>query len=181
MRSSGRFGPLNHSSHKKSRKSSSPCCFFGSSTPAAGANPAAPVDQAQVERSHMDQLSLQNILMPSEMRAPHSTRLVTVGEAPFYRLSPSPQQTLAIHRSIVLLLPYAFLGGIGYRAKAFSRPLELRVMLPFYASNSRPMTNSLVIHDPDPGAIPPSGARGSVADGWERFPASFRFSDCRER
>src|SRR5580700_4321915 len=174
MRSSGRFGPLKHCSNKMSRKGSSPCWFFGSSTPAACPNPAAPVDQTQVERSHMDQLSLQNILMPSEMRAPHSTRLVTVGEAPFYRLSPSPQQTLAIHRSIVLLLPYAFLGGIGYRAKAFSRPLELRVMLPFYASNSRPMTNSLVIHDPDPGAIPPSGARGSVADGCERFPATFQ-------
>jgi len=125
MRSSGRFGPLKHCSHKKSRKSSSPCWFFGSSTPAACPNPAAPVDQTQVERSHMDQLSLQNILMPSEMRAPHSTRLVTVGEAPFYRLSPSPQQTLAIHRSIVLLLPYAFLGGIGVSCQGFQQALRV--------------------------------------------------------
>jgi hypothetical protein len=32
----------------------------------------------------MDQLSLQNVLVSAQMRASHSSRLVTVGKGPFH-------------------------------------------------------------------------------------------------
>ena len=48
-------------------------------------------DQAQVERPHMDQLPLQNILVSPEMRAPHATRLVAVRKAAFHQFASPPQ------------------------------------------------------------------------------------------
>ena len=48
-------------------------------------------NQAQVERSYMDQLPLQNVLPPSEMAAPHAARLVAVREAAFDQLTASSQ------------------------------------------------------------------------------------------
>src|SRR5712692_10011228 len=61
----------------------------------------------------MDQLSLQNVLVSAQIRAPLSTRLVTVGKTPFYQLSASPQQALAIlasHPLPVLVHRLLFLG-----------------------------------------------------------------------
>src|ERR1700681_1062044 len=48
-------------------------------------------NQAQVERSYMDQLPLQNVLPPPQMTAPHAARLVAVREAAFDQLPASSQ------------------------------------------------------------------------------------------
>jgi hypothetical protein len=48
-------------------------------------------NQAQVERSDMDQLPLQNVLPSSEMAAPHAARLVAVRKAAFDQLA-APSQ-----------------------------------------------------------------------------------------
>jgi hypothetical protein len=39
----------------------------------------------------MDQLSLQNVLVTTQMGAPHSTRIVAMGKAAFYQFAASPQ------------------------------------------------------------------------------------------
>src|SRR5579862_6965198 len=53
-------------------------------------------NQAQIEPRHMDQLPLENIVVLAQMRSPHSTCLVAMGEAAFDQLSPPSQQALAI-------------------------------------------------------------------------------------
>jgi hypothetical protein len=47
-------------------------------------------DQTQVERSHVDQLSLQNVLVAAKMRAPHAAGFVAVGKATFHQLAAPP-------------------------------------------------------------------------------------------
>ena len=37
-------------------------------------------DQAQVESCHMHQQTFENVLVPTQVRAPHSARFVTVGK-----------------------------------------------------------------------------------------------------
>jgi hypothetical protein len=48
-------------------------------------------DQAQVERAHMDQLPLQNVLVSAQVRAPHAAGVVAVREAAFHQLAAPPQ------------------------------------------------------------------------------------------
>jgi hypothetical protein len=47
-------------------------------------------DQTQIERADMNQQALQNILMPSQMRASHSSGVVAVRKAPFDQLASLP-------------------------------------------------------------------------------------------
>jgi hypothetical protein len=44
----------------------------------------------------MDQQTLQNVVMPAQGRAPHPTRLVTVGKAAFHQFTAALQQPLAV-------------------------------------------------------------------------------------
>jgi hypothetical protein len=48
-------------------------------------------DQAQVERAHMNQLSLQHVVASAQMATSHPTRLVAVREAALHQLAPPPQ------------------------------------------------------------------------------------------
>jgi hypothetical protein len=48
-------------------------------------------DQAQVESPHMDQLPLQNVLVTTQMGAPHTTRVVAMRKAAFHQLAAPPQ------------------------------------------------------------------------------------------
>ena len=48
-------------------------------------------DQAQVESTHMNQLSLQNVVSSAQVAAPQAARLVAVREAAFDELAAPPQ------------------------------------------------------------------------------------------
>jgi hypothetical protein len=50
-----------------------------------------PQNQAQVERTHVDQLPFQNVFLAAQMAAPHSARLVAVREAALDQLAAPPQ------------------------------------------------------------------------------------------
>src|ERR1039458_2140647 len=47
-----------------------------------------PQYETDVECADVDQQTLQNVVMPAQGRAPHPTRLVTVGKAAFDEFSP---------------------------------------------------------------------------------------------
>ena len=50
-----------------------------------------PQNQAQVERSHVNQLPFQNVLPAPQIAAPQATRFVAVREAAFNQLAAPPQ------------------------------------------------------------------------------------------
>jgi len=79
---------IQHDKERKSRENICPARFLSS----RGVPPQKLAqNQAQVERSYMDQLPLQNVLSPSQMAAPHATRLVAVRKAAFDQLT-APSQ-----------------------------------------------------------------------------------------
>ena len=51
-------------------------------------------NEAQVESSHMDQLPLEDVLVPAQMSSPHSSGIVTMREAPLDQLASFAQQAL---------------------------------------------------------------------------------------
>jgi hypothetical protein len=55
-----------------------------------------PQYETDVECADMDQQTLQNVVMPAQGRAPHPTRLVTVGKAAFHQFTAALQQPLAV-------------------------------------------------------------------------------------
>ena len=67
-----------------------------SSTPARASAQQFAEDQAQVERRHMDQLPLEDVVMFAQVRAPHPAGIVTVREAAFHQFAASPEQTLPV-------------------------------------------------------------------------------------
>lgn len=48
-------------------------------------------DQAEIEPGHMNQQPLENVVMFSQVRTPHPTRVVAVREAAFYQLTASSE------------------------------------------------------------------------------------------
>ena len=48
-------------------------------------------NQAQMERSRMDQLPLENVLAPPQMAAPHSARLIAMSQATLDQLASAAQ------------------------------------------------------------------------------------------
>ena len=44
-------------------------------------------DQAQVKGSHVDQLSLKNIFVAAQVRAPHATGVIAMGKAAFHQFA----------------------------------------------------------------------------------------------
>src|SRR5271156_4421366 len=56
-------------------------------------------NQAQVERAHMHQLPLQNVLPSPQVAAPHAARFIAMREAAFHQLAAPPEQALAVARS----------------------------------------------------------------------------------
>ena len=57
-------------------------------------------DQAQIERSDVNQKSLENVLVSPQMRPSHPTGIVAVREAPLDQFPSLPEQLLAIDRFI---------------------------------------------------------------------------------
>jgi len=52
-------------------------------------------DQAQIDRSGVNQEPLQNIGVATEVRAPHAASLVKMGEGPLHQLAAPTQKPLA--------------------------------------------------------------------------------------
>jgi hypothetical protein len=52
-------------------------------------------NQAQIKRRDVNQQPLQDIPMPSQVRSPHSSRVVDMRKASFHSLAPPPQQLFA--------------------------------------------------------------------------------------
>ena len=48
-------------------------------------------DQTQIERAHMHQLPLQNVLLSAQMAAPHRARFVIVRETKYDEFAAPPQ------------------------------------------------------------------------------------------
>ena len=61
----------------------------------AGADQVAE-NQTEIERAYMNQLTLEDILMASQMSPPHGPGIVTMREATFDQLAPLTKQALAI-------------------------------------------------------------------------------------
>ncbi len=76
-----------------------------------------PQQQSQIHPGDMDQQSLQNVVVFSQVRSPHAAGLITVCEGPLDQLTTFPQKSLAL-RPLQRRFPACFFSGIYVRTPA---------------------------------------------------------------